>query len=316
LAHYDGTAEERIEQCSGRVDVVVLTAGTGGTITGIARKLKEKIPNVKIVGVDPDGSILALPETLNGAIHSYKVEGIGYDFIPTVFDRDLQIVDKWYKSFDTESFVMSRRLIKEEGLLCGGSAGSAMHAAIQAIKDYKLGPEHRVVVLLADSVRNYMSKFLNDDWMKNNGFTPVAEVNQEAETFKGAAVKDLSLPDAITVSDSVTISSALETLSKGGFDQIPVEDASGNLVGLITVGSLLAKTSKGKVKGSDPVSSGMYVFNKKRAFVEFTMETKLADLKKFFEKNHSALIVAKENGKLVVKKVVTKVDLLRYLMKQ
>jgi len=314
LAHYDGTAEEIIDQCGGKVDVVVLTAGTGGTITGIARKLKEKVPNVKIVGVDPDGSILALPETLNGAIHSYKVEGIGYDFIPTVFDRDPTIVDKWYKSFDKESFTMSRRLIKEEGLLCGGSSGSAMHAAFQAIKDYNLGPEHRVVVLLPDSVRNYMTKFLNDDWMKNNGFTDT-EAIAEAESFKGATVKDLNLPDAVTISDSVTIAAALETLAKGGFDQIPVEDSAGNLVGLITVGILLSKTSRGKVKPTDSVAAAMYVFNKKRTFVEFTVDTKLADLKKFFEKNHSALITGKENGKLVVKKVVTKVDLLKFLVK-
>jgi len=209
---------------------------------------------------------------------------------------------------------MSRRLIKEEGLLCGGSSGSAMHAAFQAIKDYNLGPEHRVVVLLPDSVRNYMTKFLNDDWMKNNGFTDT-EAIAEAESFKGATVKDLNLPDAVTISDSVTIAAALETLAKGGFDQIPVEDSAGNLVGLITVGILLSKTSRGKVKPTDSVAAAMYVFNKKRTFVEFTVDTKLADLKKFFEKNHSALITGKENGKLVVKKVVTKVDLLKFLVK-
>lgn len=90
----------------------------------------------------------------------FQVEGIGYDFIPTVLDRSAQLVDKWYKTVDTESFVMSRRLIKEEGLLCGGSSGSAMSAAIRAIKDFNLGPEHRVVVMLPDSVRNYMTKFL------------------------------------------------------------------------------------------------------------------------------------------------------------
>jgi cystathionine beta-synthase len=99
--------------------MVVITAGTGGTLTGIARKLKEKIPNVIVVAVDPEGSILAQPESLNGAITSYKVEGIGYDFIPTVLDRDPKLVDKWYKSTDKPSFVMSRRLIKQEGLLCG-----------------------------------------------------------------------------------------------------------------------------------------------------------------------------------------------------
>jgi cystathionine beta-synthase len=95
LAHYDGTAEELLFQCDGKIDVLVASAGTGGTITGIARKLKEKLPHIRIVGVDPVGSILALPESLNGEISSYKVEGIGYDFIPTVLDRAL--VDDWVK---------------------------------------------------------------------------------------------------------------------------------------------------------------------------------------------------------------------------
>jgi len=210
---------------------------------------------------------------------------------------------------------MARRLIKEEGLLCGGSSGAAVAGAIKAIKEFNMGHGKRVVVILPDSVRNYMTKFLNDDWMKNNGFTDAAVDNQEAEQFKGATVKDLHLPDAVSVVDTTTCESALETMSKGGFDQIPVVNGSGNLVGLVTVGALLSKTSKGKIKGSDHVSVAMYVFNKKRAFVEFTLETKLADLKKFFEKNHSALITGHDNGKHVVKKVVTKVDLLRFLMK-
>ena len=126
LAHYDGTAEEILQACDGKLDVLVAGAGTGGTLSGIARKLRERVPGVRIVGADPHGSILAQPEALNtqGTAVAYKVEGIGYDFVPQVLDRG--VVDEWVKTDDRESFTMARRLIKEEGLLCGGSSGSAM----------------------------------------------------------------------------------------------------------------------------------------------------------------------------------------------
>jgi cystathionine beta-synthase len=129
-AHYDTTAEEIIEDLNGKVDMVVITAGTGGTLTGISRKMKEKVPHCKIIGGDPEGSILAGP----GEIKTYQVEGIGYDFIPEVM-KDVY-VDRWVKTNDKESFYWARRLIREEGLLCGGSAGAAMQAAVTAARDH------------------------------------------------------------------------------------------------------------------------------------------------------------------------------------
>ncbi|XP_008061231.1 cystathionine beta-synthase [Carlito syrichta] len=153
LAHYDTTAEEILQQCDGKLDMLVASAGTGGTITGIARKLKEKCPGCRIIGVDPEGSILAEPEELNQTeLTAYEVEGIGYDFIPTVLDRT--VVDKWFKSNDEEAFAFARMLISQEGLLCGGSAGSAVSVAVKAAQELQEG--QRCVVILPDSVRNYM----------------------------------------------------------------------------------------------------------------------------------------------------------------
>ena len=216
LAHIEGTAEELLRQCDGKIDMIVATAGTGGTLAGIATKIKAKLPNCIIVGVDPHGSDLAVEgegkirnaskvHRIGGGgdsnvteppMTSYQVEGIGYDFIPKVLsgipgvnpDARKKLVDYWYKSADEESFVMSRRLIREEGLLCGGSCGSAVVGALQAAKDCGMKKGDRVVVLLADSTRNYMTKFLSDAWMEKYGFadecyTPraaIAELKQRS----------------------------------------------------------------------------------------------------------------------------------------
>lgn len=159
-AHYEGTAEEIWRDTNGKVDMVVMTAGTGGTLTGVARKLREKNPAVQIIGVDPVGSILAG----EGPISSYLVEGIGYDFIPEVLDRSL--VSRWVKSEDKESFTMAKRMIHEEGLLCGGSSGAAMSGVMKEARNLKRG--QTCVVILPDGIRNYMTKFLDENWLRAN----------------------------------------------------------------------------------------------------------------------------------------------------
>ncbi|KAL1110217.1 hypothetical protein AAG570_008294 [Ranatra chinensis] len=167
LAHYDGTGVEILTQCDNKLDMVVIGAGTGGTVTGVGRYIKDKLPSVKVVAVDPYGSILAEPPELNVSdVSLYEIEGIGYDFIPTVLDRSA--VDQWVKTGDKESFIMSRRLIKEEGLLCGGSSGAAMVAALKVARE--LNSDQRCVVLLPDGIRNYMSKMAKDEWMVQKGF--------------------------------------------------------------------------------------------------------------------------------------------------
>ncbi|CAD5231760.1 unnamed protein product [Bursaphelenchus xylophilus] len=164
LAHYEGTAEEILWATDNKIDAVVIGAGTGGTVSGVAKRIKEVIPTCKIYGVDPEGSLLADPSQKE--IHGYEVEGTGYDFVPAVLDRSL--VDEWIKTNDQNSFTTARRLIRQEGLLCGGSSGANVWAALQVAK--KLGAGKRVVTILPDSIRNYMTKFVDDEWMKSHQF--------------------------------------------------------------------------------------------------------------------------------------------------
>lgn len=161
-AHYQHTAQEILDDMGHDLAMIVMSVGTGGTITGVAKRLKKEIPDIQIIGVDPYGSILG-----GGTeIHPYLVEGIGYDFIPDVLDNSL--IDHYIKVHDKDSFLMARRLIREEGLLVGGSSGTAMWAALQAAKSLKKG--QKCLVILPDGIRNYMSKFVDDKWMRANGF--------------------------------------------------------------------------------------------------------------------------------------------------
>jgi cystathionine beta-synthase len=244
-AHYLGTGSEIVEQCGGKLDYVVLTAGTGGTITGIARRVKEAVPKAKVIGVDPVGSILAGP----GPIGSYKVEGIGYDFIPDVLDTGL--VDEWVKTEDRESFLMARRLIRQEGLLVGGSSGSAAWAAVEIAKKY--GPKKRVVTLLPDSVRNYMTKFLNDQWMRENGFVD----SHWRTTTIGELMRRMPSRKLVTTTPADTLADAVMAMKERGVSQLPVVD-EGRLVGIVTESDLLARLVEGNGTLASAVAEVMF----------------------------------------------------------
>ncbi len=162
-AHYESTGPEIWRQTKGRITHFVAGMGTGGTISGIARYLKEQNPQVQIIGADPEGSIYAKPE---GPLHQYQVEGIGEDFYPGTMD--LSLVDRIVTTHDAQAFSTARRLAREEGILAGGSSGSAVSAALVVAKG--LDASAVVVVLLPDGGRGYLSKMYSDDWMRQNGF--------------------------------------------------------------------------------------------------------------------------------------------------
>jgi cystathionine beta-synthase len=162
-AHYQTTGPEIWHQTEGAVDALVVGVGTGGTISGAGRFLKEQKPEIEVIGVDPEGSIFTADSEQE--IHQYSVEGVGEDFYPETVD--LELIDRWIKVSDPDSFTMTRRLAREEGILVGGSCGMAAHAALQVAEE---DHDALVVVILPDSGRGYLSKVFNDEWMTDHGF--------------------------------------------------------------------------------------------------------------------------------------------------
>ena len=291
-AHDEGTAREILAQCGGRLDVVVMTAGTGGTVTGVARALRRELPGVQIVGVDPEGSILAGP----GPIQAYKVEGIGYDFIPDVLDRTL--VDRWIKTNDRDSFRTARQLIRQEGLLVGGSSGAAAWAALQVCRE--LGPGTRVVVILPDSVRNYMTKFLDDAWMRQHGF---AQAGWELGTVADL-LRQLPRRPVVTTDVAATLGDVLDTFKQHGISQMPVLER-GRLAGMLTEAGVLRHLVSGRATPATSVAEIM-----ERRVATLAAGTSAGEITGIFERGEVAVIVD-EAGEVLG--LLTKMDLIEVL---
>jgi cystathionine beta-synthase len=207
--HYRTTGREIWEQTEGRVTAFVAGIGTGGTISGVARYLKEQNPDVKIVGADPEGSVLSGDKP-----QPWKVEGIGEDFVPKTFNS--QLVDDWVRVSDAESFYVARALARREGILAGGSSGTAVAAALRYAR--RLTGEHLVVVLCADTGRNYMSKFFDDAWLTANNL----QWTQEPAHSVGDLLRTRGPRQLVTITPEATAAEAIELLQATGISQLPV----------------------------------------------------------------------------------------------
>ena len=227
LAHYLTTGPEIWADSDGKVGVLVAGMGTGGTISGTARFLKEKNPNLIVVGADPEGSILS-----GDSPRSFKVEGIGEDFIPKTFNR--QLVDEMVRISDKESFNTARRLAREEGILAGGSSGTALAAALKFAQ--RLAEPREIVVILPDTGRNYLTKLYSDEWMQQNGFWQ----DRVARPLPLARIlaQKAALPSLIAAKPQDKLRSAIQLFQEHNISQLPVVE-DGRVVGSLNEATIM-----------------------------------------------------------------------------
>jgi cystathionine beta-synthase len=299
-AHYISTAPEIWEQTNGEFDAFVSGMGTGGTLSGCGRYFKERKPEIQLIGVDPIGS-LYYEYVKTGRLtkaFSYYVEGIGEDFLPSTMNLDL--LDDVVQVDDRECFMMTRELVRREGLFCGGSCGAAVMGAIKYAQE--LDKPQKILVLLPDSAQKYLSKIFNDEWMKSNGFlSEDLDAGTVAHILKGRPQR------LITLTRSTTVRTAIRTLKEHGISQIPVLDENKRHFGIVSEIDLLnfLVEHEGDLDHSigDLVSAD---------YATVTPHTRTSLLKRIFNDAKVVLVVDHDH----LQGVLTKIDLIEYLARE